>query len=107
MQGLVDFLNKLLGIEFRAANVKLWDEKASAYDLYFEGKLRSRLYIDLEARSSKRGGAWMNNWQTHCIDENGKEKLASAFIVCNCPTSTETNPSLLRHDAVVTLFHEM
>jgi len=107
VQGLFDFLNRLLGIEFRPSDIKLWDEKASAYDLYIDNILRSRLYIDLEARSSKRGGAWMNNWQTHGKDENGETILSSAYIVCNFPASTETNPSLLRHDDVVTLFHEM
>lgn len=107
VQGLFDFLDRLFGIEFRAADVKLWDEKASAYDLYIDNTLRSRLYIDLEARSSKRGGAWMNNWQTHCKDEKGETILSSAYIVCNFPSSSETSPSLLRHDDVVTLFHEM
>ena len=107
VQGLFDFLNKLLGIEFKSVDVKLWDEKASAYDVYFDGKLRSRLYIDLEARSSKRGGEWMNNWQSHCKDEKGETILSSAYIVCNFPASSEDNPSLLRHDDVVTLFHEM
>lgn len=56
---------------------------------------------------NKRGGAWMHNWQSHCRDEDGEEQLASAFIVCNFPPSSEDNPSLLRHDDVVTLFHEM
>ena len=107
VQGLFDFLNRLLGIEFKPADISLWDEKASAYDLYINDVLRSRLYIDLEARSSKRGGAWMNNWQTHCKDENGETVLSSAYIVCNFPPSSETAPSLLRHDDVVTLFHEM
>jgi len=107
VQGLFDFLNRLLGIEFKASDTKLWDEKASAYDLYYDGKLRSRLYIDLEARSSKRGGAWMNNWQSHCKDEEGETILSSAYIVCNFPASSEKSPSLLRHDDVVTLFHEM
>ncbi len=107
VQGLFDFLNKLLDIEFKAVDIPLWDAKASAYDLYFDGKLRSRLYIDLEARSSKRGGAWMNNWQTHCQDEQGDTILSSAYIVCNFPASGESSPSLLRHDDVVTLFHEM
>ena len=54
VQGLFNFLNKLLGIEFKKVDVKLWDEKASAFDVYFEGMIRSRLYIDLEARTSKR-----------------------------------------------------
>ncbi|MCD6190807.1 MAG: M3 family peptidase, partial [Sulfurimonas sp.] len=70
-------------------------------------KLTARLYFDLEARENKRGGAWMHNWQSHCRDEKGEEQLASAFIVCNFPPSSETTPSLLRHDDIVTLFHEM
>jgi len=107
VEGLFDFLRRLFGIEFRPVNINLWDEKASAYDLYIDNNLRSRLYIDLEARSSKRGGAWMNNWQTHCQDEKGETVLSSAYIVCNFPPSSKTGPSLLRHDDVVTLFHEM
>lgn len=107
LNGMFDFLNKLFGITFKKIDEKLWDEKAFSYDLYMEDKLKARLYLDLEARKSKQGGAWMNNFQTHCIDEKGNEQLASAVIVCNFPPSSKNNPSLLRHDDVVTLFHEM
>ncbi len=107
VSGLFDFLNKLFGIRFEAVTCKLWNAKARAYDIYVGDALRSRLYLDLEARESKRGGAWMHNWQAHCTNESGEEQLASAFIVCNFPPSSETAPSLLRHDDVVTLFHEM
>jgi oligopeptidase A len=107
VSGMFHFLNRLFGITFKPVTCKLWNDKAKAYDLYVDEHLRSRLYLDLEARASKRGGAWMHNWQTHCIDENGDEQLASAFVVCNFPPSSATTPSLLRHDDVVTLFHEM
>ena len=107
VNGMFDFLYILFGVEFKKVDEKLWDEKATAYDLYVDDKLRSRIYFDLEARKSKRGGAWMHNYQTHSTDENGERKLASAFVVCNFPPSSETSPSLLRHDDVVTLFHEM
>ena len=104
---MFEFLNKLFAIEFKKVKEKLWDKKASSYDLYLDGKLKARLYLDLEARKTKRGGAWMHNWQSHCLDNENKEQLASAFIVCNFPPSTSKSPSLLRHDDVVTLFHEM
>jgi oligopeptidase A len=107
LEGTFDFLNRLFGITFKKTNEELWHKKASSYDLYYEGKLKSRLYLDLEARKGKQGGAWMNNFQTHCQDEKGDEKLSSAVIVCNFPPSKGKNPSLLRHDDVVTLFHEM
>jgi oligopeptidase A len=107
VDGMFKFLDKLFGIRFERVDEKLWDEKAFSYDLFVDDSIKARLYLDLESRKGKRGGAWMHNWQSHCIDEHGKEQLASAFIVCNFPASTDENPSLLRHDDVVTLFHEM
>ena len=105
--GMFDFLNRLFNITFKKTDEKLWHESAFSYDLYIDDKLKARLYLDLEARKGKQGGAWMNNFQTHCINEKGDEQLASAVIVCNFPPSSKENPSLLRHDDVVTLFHEM
>jgi len=107
VHGLFTFLHKLFGMEFIKTDEVLWDKKARAYHVYVDNRLRAKLYLDLEARESKRGGAWMHDWQTHCTDVNGEEKLASAFVVCNFPPSKQNNPSLLRHDDVVTLFHEM
>ncbi len=107
LKGMFSFLYKLFGIEFKEVKEKLWDAKATSYDLYVEHKLIARIYFDLEARKSKRGGAWMHNFQTHHTNEEGKTILASAFVVCNFPISNDTTPSLLRHDDVVTLFHEM
>jgi len=107
LDGMFTFLNRLFGISFKKTQEELWHKKAHSYDLYLQDRLKARLYIDLEARKGKQGGAWMNNFQTHCLDEKGKEQLASAVIVCNFPPSSSKNPSLLRHDDVVTLFHEM
>ena len=107
VNGMFDFLHKLFGIEFTKVEEKLWHEKAFSYDISKDGKVKARIYLDLEARDSKRGGAWMHNWQAHSINIKGEEELASAFVVCNFPASSDTNPSLLRHDDVVTLFHEM
>ncbi len=107
VQGMFDFLHRMFDIRFEKVDAPLWDEKASVYDLYDGETLRARVYFDLEARKNKRGGAWMHNFQTHCEDTTGGKHLSSAFIVCNFPPSSDTSPSLLRHDDVVTLFHEM
>lgn len=107
IEGMFAFLNELFGICFVRQNIELWDPKASAYDIYEGEELTARVYFDLEARKDKRGGAWMHNFQTHCEDTQGCTHLSSAFVVCNFPPSSETSPSLLRHDDVVTLFHEM
>ncbi|MDO9055762.1 MAG: M3 family metallopeptidase [Sulfuricurvum sp.] len=107
MEGMFTFLNELFGIRFVPQEIELWDEKASVYDIYEGDTLTARVYFDLEARKDKRGGAWMHNFQTHCEDTQGCTHLSSAFVVCNFPPSSNTSPSLLRHDDVVTLFHEM
>jgi len=107
LKGFFNFLNKLFEVEFKEVNEKAWDDKVKVYDLYENNVLSSRIYIDLEARSDKRGGAWMNNWHTHYIDAKGNKHLPTAYIVCNFPSSSETTKSLLRHSDVVTLFHEM
>jgi oligopeptidase A len=108
LNGLFDFLNKLFGITFKKVTTSTWDDKVSVYEISDSKNNNkiARLYLDLEARDDKRGGAWMHNWHTHSII--GDEKtLATAYVVCNFPVSTEKTSSLLRHSDVVTLFHEM
>jgi len=105
--GLFSFLKKQFGMEFKEVKIKLWDKKAKAYDLIENSKVVARLYLDLEARKSKRGGAWMHNLESHSLGEKNEQKLASTFVVCNFPPSNKKSPSLLRHNDVVTLFHEM
>ncbi len=107
LDGMLEVVSELFGVSFKEADVPTWHSCVKPYDIYEEGKLSGRIYFDLEARESKRGGAWMNDWETHFVDTAGKEHLASAFVVCNFSPPTEQTPSLLRHDDVVTLFHEM
>ena len=107
LDGLLEIVSELFGVTFKPIDVPIWHHCVKPFDIYEEGELSGRIYFDLEARKEKRGGAWMNDWETHFIDSEGKTHLASAFIVCNFSPTTETTPSLLRHDDVVTLFHEM
>ena len=107
LNGFFDFLHQMFNIKFTKANTPAWDEKVKVYDLSEDGKTIARIYIDLEARKDKRGGAWMNNWHSHYRTSAGEIKLPTAYIVGNFPQSTNETPSLLRHSDVVTLFHEM
>jgi len=107
LNGFFDFLYQMFDIKFVQTDAKAWDEKVRVYNLLSKDNEMGRIYIDLEARKDKRGGAWMNNWHSHYTDAKGQKHLPTAFIVCNFPQSTETTPSLLRHSDVVTLFHEM
>lgn len=108
VQGLFTFLQKLFNIKFQEVkDIKLWHETAKCYNLLdSDNNTFARLYIDLEARPEKRGGAWMNNWHTCRIDDKNNIHLPDAFIVANFPPSKKGQPSLLRHEDVHTLFHE-
>jgi len=107
LDGMLEVVSELFGIRFEPVEVAVWNEKVKTFDIYEQDKVAGRVYFDLEARESKRGGAWMHNWETHFIDTHGEKHLPSAFIVGNFSPSTDEHPSLLRHDDVVTLFHEM
>ncbi len=107
LKGLLDIVSELFSVTFKSVDVPTWHECVKPFDIFEEGKLSGRIYFDLEARKEKRGGAWMNDWETHYVDSKGDTHLPSAFIVCNFSPTTKKTPSLLRHDDVVTLFHEM
>ena len=107
LNGFFTALNELFDIEFKSSNAPSWDEKVKVYDIFEKNKTIARIYIDLEARDDKRGGAWMNNWHSYYKDSNNNINLPTAYIVGNFPQSRKDIPSLLRHSDVVTLFHEM
>ncbi|MCB4747392.1 MAG: M3 family metallopeptidase [Sulfurovum sp.] len=107
LDGLLTIISELFGVTFKYTNVPTWHNCVKTYDIFENEKLSGRIYFDLEARQEKSGGAWMNDWETHFIDTKNKTHLASAFVVCNYTPATEDTPSLLRHNDVVTLFHEM
>ena len=107
LEGFFEFLHKMFNIKFTKTNAKAWDEKVQVYNLNEDNRVIARIYIDLEARTDKRGGAWMNNWHSYYKTSNDEIKLPTAYIVGNFPQSTNDIPSLLRHSDVVTLFHEM
>ena len=114
LEGLLEIVSELFSVRFEKADAPTWNEKVKVFDIYdlqdensATKKLSGRIYFDLEAREEKRGGAWMNDWETHFVDTEGNTHLATAFVVCNFSPSSDAAPGLLRHDDVVTLFHEM
>ena len=107
LAGMLNIVSELFNVTFKAADVPTWHACVKSFDIFEGDQLSGRIYFDLEARKEKRGGAWMNDWETHYTDAEGEKHLPSAFVVCNYSHTTDTAPSLLRHDDVVTLFHEM
>ncbi len=103
--GLFDVVNRLYGIEVRAAEAELWHDDARYFEIFKDGEQIAGFYFDLYARPKKRGGAWMADCRTRCIND-GKQQLPVAFLVCNFNAPMEGKPCLLTHNEVTTLFHE-
>ncbi len=107
LNGLLELVSKLFQIEFKEIDTLIWHDSVRVFDIYQDDELSGRIYFDLEARKEKRGGAWMHDWESHFVDSKGELHLPSAFVVANFTPKSKNQPSLLRHDDVVTLFHEM
>ena len=74
------------------------------------GALVGQFYLDLYARPSKRGGAWMDDAISRRRTPNGIQPPV-AYLNCNFappagPADGEKHPALFTHDDVITLFHE-
>ncbi len=107
MDGLFAIVERVLGVGFRARDdVDTWHADARYYDLVdAEGRVFAGAYVDLYARTGKRGGAWMDVCRTRLRDAD-RVHPPVAFLTCNFAPPTASTPSLLTHDDVITLFHE-
>jgi oligopeptidase A len=105
--GLFALAEKLYGIRLRAREgVDAWHPDVRYFDvLDAQGGVIAGCYLDLYARSGKRGGAWMDVCRAR-FREGGRVELPVAFLTCNFAPATPGMPSLLTHDDALTLFHE-
>lgn len=105
--GLFDIIGKLFGVSFneRTADVPRWHTDVQFFELHDKNGLMGGLYLDLFARTGKRGGAWLSGFQEKHKDSQ-IEQLPVGFIVGNFSPAVGDLPSLLTFDEVTTLFHE-
>jgi oligopeptidase A len=107
IDGLFGLVHRLYGITLRPRDgVDVWHPDVRYYDVVdADGRVFAGAYIDLYARSGKRGGAWMDVCRAR-FDDGAQSQLPVAFLTCNFAPPTEGRPALLTHDDALTLFHE-
>ena len=107
VQGLFKIVHKLYGINISQLNdVDVWHPDVLFYEIKDQqGNIRGQFYLDLYARANKRGGAWMDE----CVSRmkcGDNIQLPVAYLTCNLTPPIGSDPALLTHNEVTTLFHE-
>lgn len=120
LAGMFKVVEKLYGISITLAaparNIQCWHPDVKFFDIHdANGELIGQFYLDLYARPTKRGGAWMDDAITRRrIDHQhtGKStiQLPVAYLTCNFSAPVmmddQPRPALFTHNEVIVLFHE-
>jgi oligopeptidase A len=108
LQGLFEVATSLYGIRItRDPDAPVWHPDATAWAVHDEkGKRLGGFYLDLFPRETKRDGAWMGGVVDR-LPGTKSERENIAVIVANVtPPRGPSQPALLSHREVETLFHE-
>jgi oligopeptidase A len=109
--GLFKVVQRLFNVEIKPviglAPLPVWHSDVQLFSVSRGGDTIGHLFLDVYARSTKRGGAWMD-------DARGRRAVAStqgmqtpiALLTCNFAAPVGDRPTTLTHDDVITLFHE-
>jgi oligopeptidase A len=107
LAGMFAVAERLYGVHIvERTGVDLYHPDPRFYDiLNADGSRRGSFFVDLYTRAKKRGGAWMDE----CVGRkhlDAATTLPVAYLVCNFMPPAGSQPSLLTHSEVVTMFHE-
>ena len=106
LAGLFKLVETLYGLHIREDQAPVWHPDVKFYTLTdHAGQRVGQFYLDLYARASKRGGAWMDDVITRRKKEGGIQTPV-AYLNCNFSAPVGGKPALFTHDEVITLFHE-
>ncbi|HKK14285.1 MAG TPA: oligopeptidase A, partial [Gammaproteobacteria bacterium] len=107
LDGLFAVVQRLYGLTITPVEgVDAWHPDVRFYAIRdSDGGLRGQFYLDLYARSNKRGGAWMDECISRRRTARGVQTPV-AYLTCNFSPPVGDKPALFTHDEVLTLFHE-
>jgi len=102
MKGLFSLIKNLYSVDFKKIEETTYHKDVSVYELYDDDTYIGKLYFDPYARENKRGGAWMDDYQSL-----SPEDKPIAYVVCNFSNPEKgADKAYFELDEVVTLFHE-
>ncbi|GAB1392458.1 M3 family metallopeptidase [Rhodocyclaceae bacterium] len=105
LEGLFRCVQTLFGVQIKPDNTTTWHPSVRFFRIERQGKLVGQFFLDLYARETKRGGAWMADAIGRRLTANGIQTPV-AYLCCNFPAPVGNKPATFSHDDVLTLFHE-
>ena len=105
LEGLFGVVESLYGVRITHDTAPVWDPSVDVLRIGRDGECIGQLYIDLHARDTKRGGAWMDSARSRQRSASGL-LTPVAYVVCNFSPPVGNKPATLTHDDITTLFHE-
>jgi peptidyl-dipeptidase Dcp len=104
--GAFEMARRLFGVTFEPVDVVGWNSVVTSYDVKDEDGSHLGLFMmDMYARDSKRGGAWMSSYRG-TSNINGEVIRPIVTNNLNLSTPPKGEPTLMRFSEVETLFHE-
>ncbi|RKT58870.1 oligopeptidase A [Azonexus fungiphilus] len=104
--GLFQVIESLFTVKVKEDKAPVWHEDVRFYRIETPaGELVGQFYMDLYARETKRGGAWMDEARSRKRTAGGIQKPI-AYLNCNFARPVGGKPATFTHDEVQTLFHE-
>ena len=105
LDGLFKVVERLYQVNIKPDTGPVWHPDVRFFRIERDGQLIGQFYLDLYARDTKKGGAWMDSAITRRRLAHGIETPV-AYLVCNFPGPVGGKPATFSHDDVITLFHE-
>jgi oligopeptidase A len=106
LSGMFKLVETLYGLKIKPASAPVWHVDVRFFDIRNQkSQLVGQFYLDLYARNSKRGGAWMDDVIARRRTDSGIQTPV-AYLNCNFSPPAGNKPALFTHDEVITLFHE-
>ncbi len=109
LSGCFEHFSRLFGVKFVATDkYAVWHKDVQAFDVFAnaDNKFVGTFYADFFPRKGKKDGAWKTSYRSQGLYRGNIERPVIS-IVCNFTKPTPGKPSLLTHNEVLTLFHEM
>ncbi len=104
--GAFEMANRLFGLTFEPVAVEGWNPVVRSYDVKdADGEHLGLFMVDMYARDSKRGGAWMSTYRD-ASNVAGERIRPIVTNNMNLSAPPEGEPTLMRFNEVETLFHE-